>query len=179
MPGAASAPLARYGELVARVDAFFARVQARHGAAMRCGAGCDGCCRAQPRLGPTEAAAMRCFVGSLSPGALAALRRRAVADLPNRCVALDEDGRCAIYPARPLICRAHGLPLRRRAGDGRPFVVACRDNFPAGLPGAEDTLDLSAIEAELETLDHPLDAAASLAPGPPLPLRELLLGLDL
>jgi Fe-S-cluster containining protein len=147
-------PLEQYQALVLSVDAFFTRVTERHRAEVCCRAGCDGCCRASPSLCPVEAEAFDRWLVRLDVALRARLVRRAVDDRPNRCVALAENGHCAIHPARPLICRVHGIPIRRLGHDGVPFVVACSDNFTAGLPGADDTFDLEAASAALRQLDQ-------------------------
>ncbi len=41
------------------------------------------------------------------------------------------DDRCAIYAARPVICRTQGLPLLLEAEDGAPEVDFCPLNFTA------------------------------------------------
>ncbi len=167
-------PRDRYRELVARVDAFFARVHAAHRAAMRCGPGCDGCCRAGPTVTPIEAEAIRRWLADATAETRAALERRARADLPNRCVALDESGRCLVYPARPLICRSHGLPIRMRDADGVPFVATCLENFTTGLPGDEMTLDQETLSTILLALNRAL-APDALEEPQRVALRELLL----
>jgi uncharacterized protein len=55
----------RYRELCAKVDAFFARVQARHGDQMACRAGCDACCRTRLSVTAVEADELRVAIASL------------------------------------------------------------------------------------------------------------------
>ena len=54
--------------------------------------------------------------------------RDAVRKLPEfRCEALTEDGRCAVYELRPLICRLYGLTQSMRCEHGcqpRPRVLS-------------------------------------------------------
>src|SRR4051812_36611006 len=106
--------MSRLGELQAKVDAFFARVESRHGDDMQCRTGCSDCCRVRLSVTGVEAAAIRAEVA-----AWPAEQRRALAALPDladRCRALDDAGRCAIYAARPVVCRSHGAPIRIREG---------------------------------------------------------------
>jgi uncharacterized protein len=114
----------RYRELTGKVDAFFARVHARHAADMRCAAGCDQCCRARLSITGVEAAAIAEHVAAMAPEARARLgeiaRRPAATAAGVRCAALDDDGRCGVYEARPLVCRSHGVPIRMRVEDGGP-----------------------------------------------------------
>jgi len=66
------------------------------------------------------------------------------------CAALDAEGRCRIYAARPLVCRTHGVPVRVEGA-----VSACPRNFPAGMPGGDAVLE----QATMSTLLAAVDAA--------------------
>jgi hypothetical protein len=168
--------LGRLSALFAKVDAFAARVQAAHGDQMACRPGCDGCCRARLSVTPLEAEAIRALLAKLHEPARASLRARAQAILAGpdapasevRCVALDEDGRCAIYEARPLVCRSHGVPIRTRDPRGLPVVSACALNFvargPAAVPAA-DVLDQETLSTVLFALDAALAQARGGRPG--------------
>lgn len=185
---AARAVLGEYRVVQTRVDAFFAAVLHRHPTQLQCQSGCHGCCQAGLSVSAIEAAAIRDYVQSLPedqraqlrahvrPGA--ALNRAALgsAAAAASCALLTRDGRCTIYPARPLVCRSQGLPLayeaalipegalRFRAKDGRAVVV-CPLNFsstadPAGLPSpsvepaAADILDGERLDVILALLNH-------------------------
>jgi len=128
----------RYRELCAKVDSFFARVKARHAADMKCATGCDGCCRIRLTVTAVEAAEIREAVAALSPELRQRAAARARLDAPDRCAALDDDGRCAIYTARPLVCRSHGLPVRMVNARGLPVVDACVLNFTERGPAEAD-----------------------------------------
>lgn len=176
------ASLERLGQLAARVDAFFARVEARHGAQMECRSGCHDCCLPGLSFTGVEARALRDALLRL-PGPLRArLRDRASAAALDRCVLLDEHGRCCTYDARPMICRSHGVPVRVRDRRGLPLVDACSRNFhttgASGLPG-EDVLDQESLSKILLAIDA-LDAQETgRAPGERVALTELVLGLPL
>src|SRR5690606_39802005 len=66
--------VSRLGELHAKVEAFFARVEARHGDDMQCRTGCADCCRVRLTITGVEAAAIRAEVARWP-----AARRRALA----------------------------------------------------------------------------------------------------
>lgn len=187
----AAAPIrADYAALAARIDAFFAAVLARHRSVMHCQSGCAGCCQAGLSVSPLEAAVIREYLEGLPAAERQHIASRAqvggTAQLQpdgdpgeHRCVFLDEAERCAIYPARPLVCRSQGLPLayapdlvpaealRFRARDGRAVVV-CPLNFSAPptsdpdappapaayAPGAADILDAERIDRILALLNH-------------------------
>ena len=182
--------LERYGELVARVDAFFRRVEARHGGEMQCRAGCTGCCRAGLTVTGVEAAAVRAALAALQPAARERLRARAAAAQagapgearPAGCVALEPDGRCAIYPARPLVCRSHGLPLRLGQQAGLPVIQACSLNFTGpGGPEAADAdcvLDQETLSTVLLAIDLEHAGATGRAAGERFDLLDLLAAVD-
>jgi hypothetical protein len=147
--------LDRYRELAAKVDAFFARVAARHPDDLRCAAGCDACCRQRLTVTTIEADAIAALIAALGDEA----RRRLgeIARREDRCAALDDAGRCAIYAARPLVCRSHGVPIRTRNERGLPVVDACRLNFTARGPAAADpdcVLDQTTLSATLAMIDQ-------------------------
>lgn len=99
-----------------------------------------------------------------------------------RCVMLGDDGRCAVYAARPLVCRSQGLPLaypndvvpieavRARAGD--KALVWCPLNFTARPPTGPDLLDAGRLDEALALLNR-----AFVGEGDPLlriDLRDLV-----
>jgi Fe-S-cluster containining protein len=152
----------RYRELTGKVDAFFARVQARHASDMRCGSGCDSCCRTRLTITGVEAEAMRAHVASMPAAArarLAEVARRPFDPSDMRCAALEDDGRCLVYDGRPVVCRSHGVPIRLYGeADGRrlPMVDACPLNFPAGpeRADADCILDQETLSATLFAVDN-------------------------
>jgi hypothetical protein len=130
MPGRAE-----LSALHAKVAAFEAVVEAGQARYLQCRRGCDGCCRTARSAWAVELDHLRTFVSTLPAADQAALRARR--DAPDvvageRCVFLDDDGGCAVYPARPIICRTHG-PAVRTPDDA---LTWCGLNF-AGLT-AED-----------------------------------------
>jgi uncharacterized protein len=146
--------LDRYRELAAKVDAFFARVAERHASDLRCAAGCSSCCHQRLTVTTVEADAVAELVRALPEEARARLGRDAH---PDRCAALDDDGRCQIYAARPLVCRSHGVPIRLRAPGSLPVIQACHLNFTAHGPAAADAdcvLDQTTLSATLGMIDR-------------------------
>ncbi|WP_437637275.1 YkgJ family cysteine cluster protein [Sorangium sp. So ce854] len=151
-------PRERLRELFAKVDVFFARASARHGARMACHTGCSDCCRRRFSVTSIEADALREAVAALPEADRSALAARALAGDPGVCPALDGEGRCAVYTARPLICRTHGLPIRFAPPGGRalPVVDACPKNFVGeDLPSIEASsiLDQTTLSTVLAALD--------------------------
>jgi Fe-S-cluster containining protein len=154
--------VSRLPELHAKVDAFFARVEARHGDDMQCRTGCSDCCRVQLTITAVEAAAIRDEVAGWP-----APRRRALTDAADaaddaddaaatagdRCAALDDGGRCRIYAARPIVCRSHGVPIRMRRGS-LPVVESCARNFTRTEPAADCVLDQATLSALTLAIDR-------------------------
>lgn len=167
--------MSRLGELTRKVDAFFVRVEARHGADMQCATGCSDCCHVRLTVTSVEAAAVRAHVEAMPVDqrrALAATQGR------DRCAALDAAGRCRIYDARPLVCRSHGVPIRLRQG-GLPVVQSCQHNFKTTTPDADCVLDQTTLSAVLLAIDGearardaataaPTNAPARVVPADPL-----------
>lgn len=123
-PRSSAIRLDEYEELARKVDAFFARVVGAYGGEMRCAAGCAECCAHHLTVSVVEAAAIAREIASFGAGDRARLKVRAesLRDADGPCPALEPDGRCGIYDARPLVCRSHGAPLRVPAGGALPVL---------------------------------------------------------
>lgn len=137
-----------------RVDDHFDAAVARTPADFACREGCSACCHQRISVFAIEADAIRDALAELAVRAPEIRARvRAQADDPDaqhHC-ALLIDGRCSIYPARPLICRSHGLPVV--ADDRTPDQVdACPLNFRDAAPPAPSRLRLSAVNQPLAIL---------------------------
>ena len=140
--------MSRYPEVAAKVDAFFQRVEQRHGSDLQCHTGCSDCCHTRLTVTRIEAQAIADEIAQWPAERRAALVANVRAST-DRCSALDGNGRCLIYSVRPLVCRSHGAPIRLREGS-LPVVRACFRNFPAGPDKADadcilDQETLSAI----------------------------------
>ena len=161
--------LTPYRQLVAKVDGFFVRVRDRHGEQMRCGEGCSACCRTRLTITGIEAEAIGDWARDRSEAerrTLAAAGRAAIGGGADRCVALDQDDRCRIYPARPLVCRSHGVPVRLRGERSLPVITSCELNFTDGGPGRADpdcVLDQELVSTTLGLLERTRAEAAGTA----------------
>lgn len=145
--------MSRYRELAGKVDAFFARVAARHGGDMQCGSGCSDCCHVRLTVTRVEARAIEAELATWPADRRAALARAAAQAPADRCAALDPAGRCAIYAARPIVCRSHGAPIRMRAGS-LPVVQSCPRNFTRTEPDADCVLDQETLSALVLAVDR-------------------------
>lgn len=158
--------LAQYRALVSKVDAFWDQALQTQPGAFRCASGCDGCCHQHLTVFGVEAAAIRAHLDAMDPRERARLHEPPAH--PDHCVFL-RHGRCAIYGARPVICRTHGLPIRI---DGA--VDFCPLNFTDAEPEPAIVLDLEQINTLLALVDR-LHAEAARDPvdRQRIPLRDL------
>lgn len=138
--------MSRLAELTAKIDAFFARVEARHGSDMQCATGCSDCCHARLTITAVEADAIRAYVERVRPPLVPNPD-------PARCAALDAAGRCQIYEARPVVCRSHGVPIRMRV-DSLPVIQSCFRNFQHTEPAADCVLDQTTLSALVLAVDR-------------------------
>lgn len=172
--------LTRHAELAAKVDAFFARVHARHRSAMHCAAGCTACCRDGLTVTLVEAAHIAAYLAGSGDGVRDAARASAArGDRGGMCAALGRDGRCLVYAARPLVCRSHGAPIRRRPdGGGLPVIDSCELNFDGGAALAQvaedDVIDQQTLSTMLAAVDAAFADEVGAERGTRIALRELL-----
>jgi Fe-S-cluster containining protein len=154
----------------AALDAEGDRVRAR-GLVPACSPGCASCCHVHVDATAPEILAVAAHLrATLSEEALAALRDRLAAhdghvrDLSDEarwearipCALLGDDGRCTVYPARPLRCRAFhstSAEVCRRA------LAGWREVAPPTLPALDRVHD--AVE---DGYDRAL-AVAEVSPG--------------
>lgn len=160
--------MTRLAELNAKIDAFFTRVEARHGDDMQCGTGCSDCCHARLSVTEVEADAIRAELAGWPPARRAALADNVATGPVDRCAALDPAGRCLIYEVRPVVCRSHGAPIRMRI-DSLPVVQSCHRNFTQTVPDPDCVID----QETLSTLTLAVDRAAGGA-GARIDLATLL-----
>ncbi len=153
-----------YENLLARVDVTCAEIVSRRAADLACRVGCSTCCHVQLTLSPVEADSVRLSLAALEAGARERVRARAAAlpeDAPDDtpCVLLEEDGACAIYSARPLVCRTQGHGLLYPEGTLPQEAVSattkngeitwCPLNYEERKPHSEDILQAGVIDAVL------------------------------
>lgn len=91
------------------------------------------------------------------------------------CPCLDDTGSCAIYEARPLVCRIMGLGLRTSAGGEIPNACPIQDDFPAYAALPAQPFDL----AEWEAGEEPAIAAAAARLGLPPTFETTVAGAAL
>lgn len=157
-------PLKSYLALVEKVDAFFERVAGRYADKIKCGPGCDDCCRRILCLYPFEIERMMAAAEKLDAAELGGVvqRSRRAAEDPQAACPLLSGGRCMIYAARPIICRTHGLPM---LVPGEDSLSMCVYNLQ-GLEHIDGdcVLDLKPVNQILATVNHLLTTVRGRSP---------------
>ncbi|HEX4353427.1 MAG TPA: YkgJ family cysteine cluster protein [Polyangiales bacterium] len=167
-----AADLTEYVTLLAKVEAFTGPVSTRRSADLTCQAGCSDCCQVWLTVSSVEAEALRRGLAQLDEVARSRVRARgieqaqreaAVESQRPRCAMLEDDGTCAVYGVRPLVCRTQGHALRypsgfvpqaavmARAGSGD--VTHCPLNYTERAPAAEDVLDAERVDVILAVVN--------------------------
>ena len=123
--------MSQYRDLRARVDEKFHEIQAAYPSDFSCRQGCHSCCKPALTVNAIERAELREHLEA-RPALVVELRALA-AENPHRgkrCSFLRAGGDCAVYEARPLVCRSHGAPLQFRPLDSKDENLRNRDVCP-------------------------------------------------
>ncbi len=117
----------------ARLDDLIRRHPAPVGERPVCRAGCSWCCHVLVAVAAPEALVIAQYIQNEMPAEASAVLAAATVELDERVHGLDADeravrqlpcaflveGKCAVYPVRPLLCR----------GWNSLDVIACRENY--------------------------------------------------
>lgn len=156
--------LTEYLALRNKVDDFCAAATRASGDALRCEAGCSGCCVGGLTVSVVEAKALERALRHLSAQTLDELRTANEA-ADTGCALIDQDDRCTVYEARPLVCRTQGLALAYPGGviptdaimgrdaAGRD-VTHCPLNFEHAPPEPAATLDAGRVDQLLALVNY-------------------------
>jgi len=167
----------------AALDEEAARALARPGAIRpACSAGCSYCCHVHvDATVPEVLAIVEHLERTRSPEALGALRERLaqhaarVGQLDDEarwaakipCALLGDDGRCGIYEARPLRCRAfHSCavePCREAFAGSEGAEPAVSARLERAQDAVEEGYDRALVEAGLSAEGHRLEIALLVA----------------
>jgi len=149
--------------LQGRIAQHFDAAVARSPDQIRCAPGCEQCCHVRLSVFAVEAEAIEHALRSLaesSPELRTVVRQQA--DDPRsagHCPML-VGGRCAIYDARPIICRSHGLPVLVEEPQRSPRRECCPLNFDGVDPPPASVLRLEAVNQPLSIMARMFDPRA-------------------
>lgn len=153
---------ARYLVLLVKVTDFWDRAVDAQPRAFACRAGCAGCCLPGLSVLPVEAAALRAHLAGLADPDRERLLTRLDAGSPRASCAFLADDLCLVYPARPVICRTHGLALRVE-----DRVDHCPLCYTEEAPRPEAILSLETLNTLLVLVNRHWLIAQGLAPEAP------------
>lgn len=154
--------ITHYTQLLAKVDGFFSAVLARQRQFFSCSAGCFGCCQSDLSVSPIEARFIEDWL-TAHPDVRAKITNGIqMKNDPLFCSFLDNRGECAIYPARPIICRSHGAPVSWKTVESEGEAPKeLRDVCPLNFQGVDlnelngdDVLSLDKINMILSLMNR-------------------------
>jgi uncharacterized protein len=137
----------RYNDLRGYCDMFWKQVSGKFPMALACGSGCSTCCELQS-VNFLEASVIARYCADNKVAPIRSSR-------PQSTCPFLTDGRCRIYPVRPLICRTHGLLLKSKDFKDR-IAVSCPFNFTSmdyAAVADRDALDVDTVTAGLAKLN--------------------------
>jgi len=162
--------LSEYAALVAKVEGFTGPAFERSRADMVCARGCASCCLVWLTVNQVEAANVREAIAQLPNDVRLRLAERGAhesqreASAAPRCAMLEDDGSCAIYAARPLVCRTQGFALRYPAGfipvaavrtqRATGDITHCPLNFTERAPEPASVLDAERVDQILAVVNR-------------------------
>ena len=146
--------LFQYQNLLFKVDSTCDELEKVYREHLICKPGCSQCCEVERTVCAVEAYIIEQQLLLLSVQKIRRLRKL-YKDNDETCPMLLRN-RCVIYPARPIICRTHGLPILYHEAE-RTFIDYCRLNF-SKLPEhhlfkKEKILDMNPYYVELIQID--------------------------
>ena len=177
--------LSEYRALVQKVNGSTAAIEARRARDLSCRRGCSECCHVSLDLLPVETALVTEHLASLDPDLRQVIRDRAEGGDPEACVMLDEHGACAIYDARPLVCRTQGHALAYPVGLVPAAAVRARNNadiawcplnYQRAAPEPGDVLSAELLERLLFVVNRRFVTEAAVEPELRTSLRVLARG---
>jgi Fe-S-cluster containining protein len=89
---------------------------------------------------------------------------------------LNEEGKCLLYAARPMICRLHGIPHElHHPGRGVSFAPGCGEFDRQCKTGTYIAFDRTPLYMELAQIEHDLKAALGKSETLRITVAEMLI----
>ncbi len=147
--------VSKYKDLKDLIREEFDRNVIRYGDKIKCRKGCFQCCSQIFRITDFDAVIIKEHINTLPAEKIEMLKLKAAEYISVNtrvnseikkhntedklpCPALNDDGECMIYEARPVICRRFGPPVYDYKNPGKLF--ACELNFGNGEEITDDEL---------------------------------------
>ena len=153
---------------------------------VHCARGCSACCVSGLSVCSLEAARLERALSKVSPEVRERVNAQAREEQREKCVFLLQDA-CAVYDARPMVCRSQGLPLayakgtiepQRRsaeATDGRDLTW-CPLNYQDEPPSAAEIVDAETLDRGVGTLNGAFASITGTGAEERRTLRDIALG---
>ncbi|OQX96297.1 hypothetical protein B6I21_01350 [candidate division KSB1 bacterium 4572_119] len=172
-----------YQNLLHKINRTCESLEEHYAQHLVCKPGCSACCKVERSVLSLEAYVIEEQLNILSPQRIKKIKFLHRKD-DHTCPMLWKN-LCVIYPARPIICRTHGLPIFYHEAE-ITFIDYCRLNF-TNLPenhkfSHKFVLDMRHFNSELIRLDqqytkHVLNQ--DWQPDNRISLREVLFNLKM
>ncbi|NOZ61262.1 MAG: hypothetical protein GXO74_06235 [Calditrichaeota bacterium] len=144
-----------YQSLIHKIEQTCSQLEGFYQEHLICRSGCSHCCKVDRSVLAIEAYFIEQQLKEFSTGRIRKMRSQYKKN-DQYCPMLWHD-RCAIYPARPIICRIQGLPILYVEAE-IAFVDYCRLNFTQ-LPenyefNEKRIIDMREFNSEVARLDQ-------------------------
>ncbi len=136
----------KYIDITNLINEEFLRNIRKYGDKIKCGKGCSQCCNKIFSITLLDSFIIKKYFTTLSEEEKSFLKNKARLykekskafkaeakkdlDFISPCPALDDEGSCMIYEARPVICRRFGTPIYDYKNPAK--IYACELNFKSG-----------------------------------------------
>lgn len=137
-----------YKQLLKKIDSFVGTLHKKYPDSFSCKKGCADCCIAGITVWQVEYDNILDYLKKDVPSPLVGEGHGEGA----KCHFLDAQNTCAIYDARPIVCRLWGMPMARDEGD----VNCCEKNFADSIKGLikPDIINGDVILKTLAAINH-------------------------
>jgi Fe-S-cluster containining protein len=149
-----------YRQLLQRVDDKFSGVASKYPRSFNCKLGCYSCCKSGLTVTNVEAKHIRAWIDGLPSDHQKEVlggNKMSSQNGVGFCEFLSAEGRCTVYPVRPVVCRSHGTPLLVSHGDSQPLEPdVCPLNFkdtPLSTLEPTDWIRLDTLNTILAAVD--------------------------